>query len=174
MEINKILNVINKYDLILFDFDNTIFETQKIHDKAYSLADLTQSGDRYEKKCKEYIKLIETETINIIDITLLIYLYCTFLGKKKAIVSATLPENVMTLLRTSEVRLEFDKIYCGGRLEKEKNKPNAFMHICAMDYFNISNEKTLILEDSNTGFLAAKNANIDCFDVNNLCFYYNA
>jgi len=172
MEINKILDKISNYDLILFDFDGTLFQTQEFHKKAYKIADKSQSKNRYEIKCQAFLDLVVKNKVQTKDISLLIYFYISFLKKKKAIVSATLSENVNTILSKSQINFNFDKIYCGGRL-KEKNKPSPFMHIEAMKYFNTCCKKTIILEDSENGFIAAKKANIDCFDVNTHSFYYN-
>jgi beta-phosphoglucomutase-like phosphatase (HAD superfamily) len=172
MEIDKILEKISNYDLILFDFDGTLFETKTFHEKAYEIADINKSKNRYESKCQAFLELVSKSKIEIKEISLLIYFYVSFHKKKKAIVSATLLENVNLILSKSQINFTFDKIYCGGNLG-EKNKPNPFMHIDAMNHFNVCSKKTIILEDSEKGFIAAQKANIDCFNVNTMGFYYN-
>lgn len=67
------------------------------------------------------------------------------------------------ILASAKLTSYFDDIICGNEVKNGKPHPEIFLSAC--EKLNVSTEEALVLEDSETGILAAYNANIDCICV---------
>lgn len=189
----KELNLTN-YKLIISDFDGTLVDTFQANYKAYSLAfnDFGYSlspdeyayvyGNRWDKMCDllnikqehrksihdkkgEYYKqfydllILNKELISILD---------SFRksGGVVVIASTAAKENLINVLKYFNIENDFDNVVAGNDIKNPK--PNPEIHNLIVDMYNIPKKETLIIEDSNIGFECAKNANIDCVDINKI------
>ena len=169
----SIENIISAYDLILIDFDGTLFDTALYHKKAYELARSKNilKKNLYKFKCKIFLDLVKNNPPKKIKNGHLIYKASKRKNKIIAITSATLYENIKTIIKYANFKIMPDKIYCGTKYSKN-NKPNPDMLLDAAKDFKINASKILVIEDSKIGFETAKNANFDCINVNTLKFVY--
>ena len=169
----NIEKIISPYDLILIDFDGTLFDTASYHKKAYEVARSKNILEKnlYKAKCKIFLEMVKSNPPKKIRNGHLIYEASKRKNKIIAITSATLYENIKSIIRYANSKIMPNKIYCGTKYSKN-NKPNPAMLLDAAEDFKVSASKILVVEDSVLGFETAKNANFDCLNVNTLKFVY--
>jgi len=169
----NIEKIISPYELILIDFDGTLFDTASYHEKAYEIARSKSilEKDLYKFKCKIFLEMVKSNPPKKIRNGHLIYEASKRKNKTIVITSATLYENIETIANCTNFKIIPDNIYCGSKYSK-KNKPNPDMLLDAAEDFKVNASKVLVIEDSKVGFRTAKNANFDCLDVNTMKFVY--
>ncbi len=154
------LECFKNFDLVIFDFDGTLFLTEKYHQNAYDIV-----GDNYEKKCKKYIELVNEKCPEVHPTGYEMYEYCKKHCINVAIASSTLRINIDAILKKASVDFEFDFINSGD-LYVLNNKPHPDIFNDTVKHFGVPKEKVLIIEDSSNGFEAAAQANLRYVDVN--------
>jgi len=168
----------DKKDLVIFDLDETLVKTERLHELSYYLAEsfiwedetlrYQASQDQsilYKTKCEFYLQLLESENLEFNEPIYEIYKAIKRTDKKMALATSTTSQNAKLILE--KCKLDFDLVLTGDDF-KENNKPSPDMFLSACEHFNISRYNTIIIEDSPNGFKAAEEANISYIDANNL------
>lgn len=78
---------------------------------------------------------------------------------KKIVATGTVRENMNLILKRTGLLEHFDLAVCGDEIEKGKPSPDVF--IKAAEKLNVPKQRCLVLEDSQNGIIAAKNAGIE-------------
>ena len=154
------LKYIDRFSLVIFDFDGTLFMTEDYHKKAYKL-----TNSDYDAKCKKYIELVAEKCPSINSSGLRIYQHCIKNGIKTAIASSTKMQNIRAILACSPTKMRFDYINSGDSYI-ENNKPHPDIFLDTVDFFGVQKDSVLVIEDSALGFEAASRANLQYVDVN--------
>lgn len=177
-----------KNKLAIFDLDGTLFDTRTVNYKAYKYAldqygvplDFEEFASQFNGRLyKTYMPKLMGEVLgtdeNIEDAhNLKIKKYPEFLGdaikneslfsmidcmKEEfhiALVTTGATDNVYQILDYFDVRDKFELILTQNDVEKKKPNPEGFVK--AMNHFGISNDNTIVFEDSDVGIEAAKSA----------------
>jgi len=184
-------NFINKTFIFLFDLDGTLIITDDIYydvwksilsnyniDMNYEIftnyiqgkSDLTVLKNLIPNKYNELINTISNlkddlflqniNKIKIIDGVIDFILKIKKIGYKIGIVTNCNKKVALEILNKLEINNIIDKLVCGDDSEKPKPYPDPY--IKAIKYFNSTNEKTIIFEDSKTGIQSAKNTFPKC------------
>jgi len=75
---------------------------------------------------------------------------------KKAVASSGSRKRIINFLKIADIDKCFDYILCGDEIEKSKPDPEIFLKVC--DKLECLPEKCLVLEDSESGIIAAYKA----------------
>lgn len=180
-----------KEKLALFDLDGTLYDTRKVNFFSYKKA-LSQYGydidyDFFAKECNgrhytEFLPQIMGNSEYLDDVhRVKKELYCEFLGESRenehlfniidqiknsyyiVLVTTASRKNAEEILKYYNRINEFDYIISQEDVKRKKPNPEGF--IKAMEHYNISRENTLIFEDSDIGFEAAKQSGATVFLV---------
>lgn len=109
-------------------------------------------------KDKYFIETIyESDTI-LKDGVMEILDYLDYLGLKKAVATSTFRNRATELLKLTNIYSRFDLVLCGDEIVNYKPDPEIYKRVC--NDLCIRKEKTIVLEDSDIGALAAYNAGI--------------
>ena len=84
---------------------------------------------------------------------------------KMAIVTTCMPDDFDIIHQNEEITKFMDKIFT--RNDYKKSKPHPEPYQTALDYFGISPERAVVIEDSERGLQSAIAANIDCIIIEN-------
>ena len=161
-------------ELVIFDLDGTLVKTQFLHEKAYSLAkdwiwqQNSKNSDKdllYKMKCKFYLDLLTSSELELNLPVYNLYQLLKSTNKKLALATSTLEVNAYAIIE--KLGLDFDLVLTGDQF-KNNNKPAPDMFLKACEHFKIGIYNTIVIEDSENGFMAAKAANISYIDANNL------
>lgn len=193
---NKSINIFNNKKLLIFDYDGTIADTETLHDEAFkfTLADyrlkfiysdiaglstedalLEIFANNNIKTSKLDIKKLAVQkrqaVSNLFDEHFnLMSGVLDFLNYAKnffmlSIVSSGSRKNIIRGLEKSEIIDLFNIIICREDLEFAKPHPEGFL-LALKAFKKIAKSDALIFEDSYNGIKAAKNADIECLNVN--------
>jgi sugar-phosphatase len=184
-------NFINKTFIFLFDLDGTLIITDDIYYDVWKSilsnynivmnykiftnyiqgkSDLTVLKNLIPNKYNELINTISNlkddlflqniNKIKIIDGIIDFILKIKKIGYKIGIVTNCNKKVALEILNKLEINNIIDKLVCGDDSEKPKPYPDPYLK--AIKYFNSTNEKTIIFEDSKTGIQSAKNTFPKC------------
>lgn len=178
-----------KKELVIFDMDGLMFDTERIYYKAWQEAaaeygykitwevyvQIVARNSRYiEKVLKKLLgddlpydeicqrkRFLSDEIIAKEGITKkagLVELldYLDKAGIKKAVATSSMREKAVNYLTLAGIKERFDYIICGSDVEESKPNPEIFLK--AAEYFKISPDNCMVLEDSRLGIQAAKAA----------------
>lgn len=178
--------------LLISDFDGTLVDTFeanfRAYEKAFAEAGVAFSREDYRRcfgfrfdRFMEEMKISDIEVaasireakaryypdyFKLIRINgALVGLLSTFrsLGCKTALASTARRENLMNVLEYVNLSGAFDLIVAGEDVQKGKPSPEIYQKV--MSVLNITPNETLIFEDSEVGFEAAKAAGIQCIKI---------
>ena len=161
-------------DLVIFDLDGTLVKTEPLHKEAYKLAEswiLERCPERlsesylYEMKCTFYLGLLSSSILEVNAPVHEIYKSLQQTDKKLVLATSTTSNNARLIIE--KLDLSFDLVLTGDQFE-ENNKPAPDMFLAACEHFKIGVYNTIVIEDSENGFMAAKLANISYLDANNI------
>lgn len=85
---------------------------------------------------------------------------------KSIVATGTVRENMNLILKRTGLLKHFHLAVCGDEIEKGKPSPDVF--IKAAEKLNVPKQKCLILEDSQNGIIAAKNADMEVIFIKDL------
>ena len=186
--------------LLIFDYDGTIADTSKMHSMAFKKVlepykinfDYSRISGLKTKDAINYclstsnIYLSEDKILNLIrnkqeifrksitNIRPILgvddFLNWVFLKYHLIIASSGSRINVLNGLKILGFYKFFNKIICSEDVSSAKPNPEIF--IKALSSTNFTKNDAVIFEDSNNGIIAAREANIDYFDIRNYSFKY--
>lgn len=178
--------------LAIFDMDGTLFDTSVVNYLSYKKA-LNHFGydiskDYYCTHCNgkyfmDFLPQISTSNQIILNQihNMKKEVYCEFLSQsipnnhlfeiielirtnyKIALVTSASYKNTMDILNYFKKNELFDLIITHEDVSQKKPSPEGFL--LAMQKFNASPSETIVFEDSEVGFLAARDAGIQLFKV---------
>ena len=178
--------------LIMVDLDGTLFDTREVNYLAYREAmaqwgyqldytyycescdgrcyldflppittydcqRLTEIHERKKKIYRNYLSVARPNTALISLLTI-----CRE-SCKVALVTTASNRNAHDILDRFGITELFDLILAGDDVKNAKPDPEGYMK--AMAYFGVTAEESVIFEDSDIGFSAAKRAGVACFAV---------
>jgi len=184
--------VLGKIDLMIFDIDDTLMESEHINIKIIKAYFRRKFGIALDKDDIEYIYGHSWETIYSryvkkyhlevspleIQEEILFYkgkylrknppklatgvLEILSTPKRKCVVTGNGKEEAVLMLESCGLVHYFDAVFSADDYLESKPSPAGFL--MAMNYFKVEPERTIVFEDSRSGIIAAKRANaLACF-----------
>lgn len=193
---NKSLKILAKKKFFLFDFDGTICDNDFIHETAFLAAlenfdiQFSYSEVKGMKTVDAFVELFDANNISYDDVCLnklvlekqktaskllkqspklmdgFLEFHKMTANKKKCIVSSGSETNIRNVLKYFDMENDFSFILHSKSVINSKPNPEGLN--LALKYFKCDKNNALVFEDSIAGFKAAKNADIDCVDINTL------
>lgn len=181
--------------LIMVDLDGTLFDTREVNYLAYREAmapwgyqmdytyycescdghyyldflpsittdDQQQLTEIHERKKELYRNFLSVARPNNALISLLTICHGSC---KVALVTTASNRNAHDILDRFGITTLFDLILAGDEVKRAKPDPEGYLK--AMAYFGVTAEESVIFEDSDIGFSAARQAGVACFAVKGL------
>ena len=172
-----------KYELLAFDFDGTLFDTEETLFKAYQLAYFDLGSEiTYEmfKKVKGFnvrdfneIMGVKADVEKLRALKSKYYVQFSTLAKpnyylinllkshRSAIVTSSKLIDIQPLLDKYDIKPDF----LISQDDVSKHKPDPECYNLLLEKSGISCEKILAFEDSRPGFVSARAAGIDCVEI---------